>query len=109
MKQSSKSALLSALVFPGLGQLVFQKRPKRGLAFLIPALAAAGWMMLGIVQTTNTLLDEAMSGRLSPDPASIADRLHQTGATAGAETASWTLLICWLASLIDALFIRDKA
>jgi len=108
MKQSTKSALLSGLVFPGLGQLVFQKRPKRGLAFLLPALIATCWMLFGIMQSANTLLDEAMSGRLAPDPASIIERLHQTSATASAETASWILLTCWLASLIDALLIKDK-
>lgn len=108
MKQSTKAALLSGLVFPGLGQLVFQKRTKRGLTFLLPALGATCWMMFGIMQSANTLLDEAMSGRLSPDPASIVERLHQTSATSGAETASWILLACWLASLIDAVFIRDK-
>ncbi len=108
MKQSTKAALLSGLVFPGLGQLVFLKRTKRGLAFLLPALIAMFWMMAGIMQSTNALLDEAMSGRLAPDPASILERLNQTGTTSGAEAASWILLICWLASLLDALLIKDK-
>ena len=108
MKQSTKSALVSALAFPGLGQLIFQKRPKRGLAFLIPALAATIWLMSGLWQATSTLMDEALSGRLAPDPVAMAERLHQTSATTGAEAASWILFLCWLASIIDALFIRDK-
>ena len=108
MKQSTKAALLSGLAFPGLGQLIFLKRPKRGLAFLLPSLAATIWLMSGLWQATATLMDEALSGRLAPDPVAMAERLHQSSATSGADAASWIIVICWLASIIDALLIRDK-
>ena len=46
MKQSNKAALFSGLAFPGLGQLLVLKRPVRGLVFMLPALAAFGWLVI---------------------------------------------------------------
>jgi hypothetical protein len=107
LKQQTKAALLSGLIFPGLGQLAILKRQKRGLAMLLPALASFGWLMYGLVKATSPLMDEALRGTLSPDPAVIAARLTETSAITGAGTASWILLACWLASLVDALAIKD--
>lgn len=107
MKQTTKATLLSGLAFPGLGQLLVLKRPKRGATFLLPALAATIWLMVGLWQGTSALMDEALSGRLQPDPIAIAERLHQSSFMPGASTAGWILFACWIASIIDALAIRD--
>lgn len=106
MKPSTKAALVSALILPGLGQLAILKRPKRGLAFLLPSIIALTHLMSGLAQSTTTLLDEALSGKLAPDPTGIATRLAETGDTPSATLAATILIICWLASLIDALAIK---
>ena len=101
MKQQTKAALLSGLAFPGLGQLILLKRPIRGLLFTLPALASFTWLM-------HTLLNEALQGKLVPDPVIITTRLHEASAIPGTGTAGWILLACWLASILDALIIKDK-
>jgi len=108
MKQTTKATLFSGLGFPGLGQLLVLKRPKRGLAFMLPSLGAFGWLMYGLWKGTSVLMDEALSGQLAPDPIAISARLHQSLYIPGASAAGWILLACWIASIIDAALIRDK-
>lgn len=108
MKQQTKAALLSGLAFPGLGQLILLKRPIRGLVFTLPALASFTWLMHALWQGTTTLLNEALQGKLAPDPVIITTRLHEASAIPGTGTAGWILLACWLASILDALIIKDK-
>jgi hypothetical protein len=108
MKQQTKATLLSALAFPGLGQIVVLKRPIRGLIFLLPALAAFSWLMYGLAKGTNALLAEALQGTLAPDPVLIATRLTEASQVPGADTAAWILLASWLASIIDAQITRNK-
>ena len=109
MKQSNKAALFSGLAFPGLGQLLVLKRPVRGLVFMLPALAAFGWLMYGLWKATAMLMNEALSGALPPDPVLIAQRLTEASIVPGASMAGWILLICWTASIVDAFLTRDKA
>ena len=45
MKKSTKALLLSAFVFPGLGQIAL-KRYKRGLLFVIPVLVSTIYIEL---------------------------------------------------------------
>ncbi|WP_028101236.1 hypothetical protein [Pseudoduganella violaceinigra] len=108
MKQTTKAALLSGLAFPGLGQLMVLKRPKRGAAILLPALASFCWIMYGVWAATATLMEEALNGTLAPDPFAISARLHETSFVPGADTAAWILVACWLAGIIDALLLRDR-
>jgi len=108
MKQSSKAAMFSGLGFPGLGQMMVLKRTVRGLVFMVPALAAFGWLMYGVWKATTVLMDEALSGALPPDPILISQRLTKASIIPGASTAGWILLVCWIASIIDALLARDK-
>jgi hypothetical protein len=108
MKQQTKAALLSGLAFPGLGQLILLKRPIRGLVFTIPALASFAWLMHALWQATTILLNEALQGKLPPDAIIIATRLSEASALPGTGTAGWILLACWLASILDALAIKDK-
>jgi hypothetical protein len=109
MKQSTKAALFSGALFPGLGQLMILKRPLRGLAFLLPAAAAVCWLMYGIWSATSMLMDQALSGALPPDPVLIAERLTKASIVPGSSAAGWILLACWLASVVDALLVRGKA
>lgn len=108
MKQTSKAALLSGLGFPGLGQIIVLKRKVRGLVFMVPALAVFGWLMYGVWKATSVLMDEALSGALPPDPVLIAQRLTKASVMPGTSTAGWVLLVCWIASIVDALLTRDK-
>ena len=108
MTQKNKAARLSARIFPGRGPLSILKRRKRGLAMLLPALLAFSWLMYGLWKGTTALMTEALRGTLSPDPTVIATRLTEASTIQGASAAGWLLLICWLASLLDALLVKDN-
>lgn len=108
MKQSTKSALLSGLVLPGIGQLVIQKRRIRGLLFMIPALTAFLWLMYGLSTGMTKLMYDAATGNLPIDVTVITDRLLSYSAVPGASLAGWVMLTCWLASVLDALLLKDQ-
>ncbi|OGP87256.1 MAG: hypothetical protein A2031_07580 [Deltaproteobacteria bacterium RBG_19FT_COMBO_43_11] len=55
---ATKAALLSALLFPGWGQL-FLKRYKRGLAIIVPAVIGMVLILVHIVQIAVALLKAA--------------------------------------------------
>lgn len=108
MKQSTKSALLSGLVLPGIGQLVIQKRRIRGLLFMAPALAAFLWLMYGLSLAMTKIMYDAATGNLPTSISAISDRLLSYATVPGADLALWIMFASWLASLLDALFIKDK-
>ncbi|WP_395398933.1 hypothetical protein ACHMW6_18995 [Pseudoduganella sp. UC29_106] len=106
MKRSVVAALLSGLVLPGLGQMVVFKRWLRGLLFMAPSGAALLWIMRGMVIGATDLLDQAASGRAPMDPVAMAEQMSASGG-AGVGMASLVLLVCWIASIADALLTRE--
>lgn len=106
MKQTTKAALLSGLVLPGIGQLVILKRRIRGLLFMVPALAAFLYLMYGISLGMMKLMYAAANGDLPTDVTSIANRLLDYSTLPGASIALWVMFSCWIASLLDALLLR---
>jgi hypothetical protein len=107
MNKTTKAVLLSALVLPGLGQLMVLKRRKRGWAMIAVSAVAGLWLTNKILQTTSTLMDQALAGNLAPDPVKIAEQLSASGQLAGTGTVSWIMLLCWLVSVADILLLRD--
>lgn len=104
MKRSVKAALLSGLVFPGLGQLVL-RRPLRGAAFLLPMALAVVYLLRRVLQLADTILTDLNSGALPFDPVAIAERVHASGGDDLSITlASWLCLLCWIGSVADALW-----
>ena len=110
MKKSNKAALLSALVFPGVG-LYFLKLYVRGSAFFIPALLALIYIIHGLGPVTQELSGKLQlnpyelldSARLSKDITASLDRhiplYHQ---------ATSLFLISWIISIISSYFAGRK-
>ncbi|NRR31527.1 hypothetical protein HSX11_15215 [Oxalobacteraceae bacterium] len=105
MKPSSKAALISALVFPGLGQLLVLKRAARGCLFLLPCLLALGTLLRQATITAENVMNQVSSGALPLDPVLIAARVSADGGGAGSTLASLVCLLCWLGSIADALWL----
>jgi hypothetical protein len=105
MKPSIKAALLSGLVFPGLGHLVL-RRGRRGCLFLLPAALALCYLLARVLELANQLLAELEAGTLAPDPLLILERVHASGidnpATSG---AALVCLVCWAGAIADALWL----
>lgn len=105
MKASIKAALISALVFPGLGHLVL-RRGARGLLFIVPALLAAGYLLRTTLALAATLVDEINNGTLPLDPLLIVERVHSSGIDNPATNmAALVCIVCWVGSVLDALWL----
>jgi ABC-type spermidine/putrescine transport system permease subunit I len=110
VKNAIKGALLSGLVFPGLGQFMF-KRYLRGAVFLLVTLACVAV----IVTTTVT---EVMNDLSRIDPATLnstqalqnlASQATQTSGGDSSGIALFVLGVCWVLGVIDAFLIgRNK-
>jgi ABC-type enterochelin transport system permease subunit len=110
MKASTKAALISALVFPGLGHLVLRKGA-RGLLFIVPAALAVTYLLRSVLQLLDRLMDDINRGALALDPVAILERVHASGIdNAATNLASLVCIVCWAGSIIDALWLgRRKA
>jgi len=110
MDRSSKAALLSALVFPGVGQWYLGRR-LRALLFAVPALAAV-WVFLSHAWALAMAINqEIAAGRIGLDPLDIAQRIHQQAASSTGVTdiAAALMIACWAGSAIDAFLLGRKA
>ena len=109
MDKSLIAALLSALVFPGAGQ-VYLKRRLRGLLFIVPALVAAGYFFRQVMASASLLVDQVMNGTLAPDPLLIAAELERQGgvSTPLMDVAAMVMLACWIASIADAWLLGRR-
>jgi hypothetical protein len=109
MKRSIKAALLSALVFPGLGQLMLGKTA-RALLFLVPCAVAAVYICGQVLDRANAIVAQVQSGELPLDPQLLSERLS---AAPGSEGPMMTVavvvaVVCWIGSVIDALLSGER-
>ena len=109
MNRAPAAALLSALVFPGVGHF-YLRRPRRAWLFLVPALIAAVIWFGDVATQVSTILDQVTSGALAPDPVAIAAKLEQQG---GGSTlvprAEIVFGVCWVGAIIDAFVIGRRS
>jgi hypothetical protein len=104
MKRSSKAALLSGLIFPGIGHIVL-KQYLRGSVLLIFALVALSVIVTSIYQRALTMVDRINSGDIPVDTGAIAEMVSNS--TSGADSfieniAVVVLVACWLIGIIDS-------
>ncbi len=104
MKKSSKAALLSGLIFPGIGHMVL-KQYLRGSVLMFSALAAFLVIVTRVFQRALTIVDRINSGDVPVETAAIAELVSNS--TSGADsfienTAVVVLGACWLIGIIDS-------
>ncbi|WEF34140.1 hypothetical protein [Pseudoduganella chitinolytica] len=104
MKSSVKAALCSALLFPGLGQLIVLKRPARAALCMIPALAAVLFLLWTALAAASAIVDRIAAGTLALDPVLIQQQIEATNTGPGSNIAAAILIVAWLGSIVDALF-----
>lgn len=110
MKKSLKGALLSGLVFPGLGQYVLGEK-KLGLGLIgltAVALAVVVAELARMVSTALKTIGPALEK--GGDPASLAQSAVQAmgGTTWMYSVASWGLAACWLGAVVHAWWWGKK-
>lgn len=106
MKAKTKAALISALLFPGLGHFVL-KRAMRGCLFIVPTLLAIGVLLRTTLALADQLVAEIQSGALPFDIALIMERISAAGGDdAATNAASLVILVCWVGSIADAWWLE---
>jgi hypothetical protein len=102
MKRSIRAALLSALVFPGVGQWYLRRR---GLAllFALPALAAGYFYLAYSMDEASRIAGELMSGAVRLDPAAIEAKLAGQATPLSVTVCGVVFAACWVGSVLEAL------
>ncbi len=105
MKRSTKAALLSGLVFPGIGHL-YLKRYIPG-SILCVASASAIYFIVSVAMTTAFEVVEKIqsnSGTAALDIASITEMVSQQSSTTEqpVNIATLVLVVCWVIGIVDS-------
>jgi hypothetical protein len=114
MKKSSKAALLSGLICPGLGH-IFLKKYFRGAALVVLSLAALSVVVTTAYQQALLVADQIISGDVSMEAGAIAQAVAASTDAADSlleNAAVIVLLTCWLAGIIDSYrlgVVQDKS
>jgi hypothetical protein len=104
MKKSSKAALLSGLIFPGIGH-IFLRKYFRGSTLVVLSLAALLVVVNSAYQHALLVVDRIVNGDVSMEAGAIAQAVsNSTNAVDSLiDNAAFIVLVaCWLAGIIDS-------
>lgn len=104
MKSSLKGALLSGLVFPGLGQVVLGAKT-RGWALIVAAILCLGVIVASATHKALRILDTLAQEGRPLDIESITEAAERASTTTGTVVFNLVFLVligCWLFSIVDA-------
>ena len=104
MTKSTKAALLSGLVFPGIGHFVL-KQYVRGSILMLVALIAMSAIVRIVFQQAQAIVDRVVSGEIALDTAAISTLVAEPSNDSDSfiTSVSWTVfLACWLIGIIDS-------
>ena len=104
MTRSIKAALLSGLIFPGVGHMVL-KQYLRGSILLLSALVALSMTATEATKKALTIIDRINSGEIPVETGAITELVSIS--TSGAEgsilnIAALVFGVCWLIGIIDS-------
>jgi len=110
MNNSLKGALLSGLVFPGLGQVVL-KHYKRGAVIMLTVLLSLSVIVIEAVQKAFTILEKIESEGGTIDMNTISNAATRASTTSDSLIFYLVLLLiifCWIIGVVDAFRIGKK-
>ena len=103
MRKSTKAALLSGLVFPGLGHLML-KRYLHGAILIVVALVAMSVLVNGTVNRAMDVVNRIESGEVAMDSAAIEEAVSESDTGFPTEDASMAVfLVAWLVGIVDCI------
>ena len=107
ISKRTQALLLSALVFPGSGHFVLQRKA-RGCLFLVPALIALVLVLRQIMARLDQVMAQIDSGALPLDVQLIVEKVDALSANDGPAmtVAVGVLVACWIGSLVDTFLIK---
>lgn len=103
MKRSTKAALLSGLVFPGIGHM-YLKRYVHGIILFVGAASAVYFMVSVAVTTALEVAEKVQRGAAPPDMGAITDLVSQQLSSAEQSTnvAMIALVVFWIIGVADS-------
>jgi len=110
MNRSLKGALLSGLVFPGLGQVVLGAK-KRGGLLILTVVFCLGVIVVSATQKALMILERLAEEGKPLDIQSISEAATHASTTPGTVAFNLFFLImilCWLFSIADAYRIGAR-
>ena len=110
MNNLLKGALLSGLVFPGLGQVVL-KHYKRGAVLMLAITATLLAVLIKAVQQAFTILEKIESEGGAIDMSTISNAATQASTTSDSlifKLLLWLIIFCWVIGVVDAYRIGRK-
>jgi hypothetical protein len=107
MSKSLKAALLSALVFPGIGHFSL-KKPLQGSLLSGIAIVCLYFLLTAVVDIAQRLSVKIQSGEVPFDVTKISELVSQQLAGSDSQLVnipSLLLVICWVVGVIDSFRI----
>jgi hypothetical protein len=104
MTRSTKIALLSGLIFPGIGHMVL-KQYLRGSVLMISALIASSVIVTVVIQRALIIVDRINSGDIPVETGAIAEMVSNSTNGAGSLIQNISVIVlgaCWLIGIIDS-------
>ena len=110
MNKSMKGALLSALVFPGVGQISIGHKKRGG--FIIVANCMFLYMMISeIIEQASSLVEKIQKSGVPLDSESISNKTSELVSFSDNPSLNTLLILLvfsWIASVIDAYILGEK-
>ncbi len=110
MNNSLRAALLSGLVFPGLGQVILKHR-KRGITLMLAVSVSLLVIIVKAVQQALTILEKIESEGGPIDISTISNAATQASTTYDSPIFKLLLLFiifCWIIGVVDAYRIGKR-
>jgi hypothetical protein len=104
MTKSTKAALLSGLVFPGIGHIVL-KQTLRGLILALLALLAMSELVKVAFERAQTIVDGVVSGEIVLESGAISELAANSSNDSDGLMPSISVIVfvaCWLIGIIDS-------
>jgi len=104
MTKSTKAALLSGLVFPGIGHFVL-KHYVRGSILLLTTIIAMSIIVRIVFQQAQAIVDRVVSGEIPLETAAISELAASSSSDSDSFVSSAAMtvfLACWLIGIIDS-------
>ena len=113
MKKSTKAALISAFVFPGIGHITL-KRYIPGLTLIAASVTAIYYVIAKTTENALPIAEKIQSMTVPPDIALITELMKKQSTGADSQLlniATVAIIICWIIGIIDSYrvgVIQDK-
>ncbi|HSD69523.1 MAG TPA: hypothetical protein VLB07_08220 [Woeseiaceae bacterium] len=104
MRKSTKAALLSGLVFPGIGHLALKEFFRASILILV-ATTALYLLTSAAIDQAMSVVDRINSGDVALDAQSISEAVTASSAGTDNRAANASLLVfalCWIAGIVDS-------